>query len=82
MKKIFETEAIRIMVSTSNDVYVTGKNQTCFTNEVLKSLGAEIYRLQKQLALSNDRISKAIDALESENFEDIPYNVACALGAE
>lgn len=49
MEKIFETEAIRIMVSASNDVYVTGKNQTCFTNDVLKSLGAEIYRLQNEL---------------------------------
>lgn len=40
----------------------------------------EIEALTKQLEAERAKVRKAYEALESENLEDIPYNVACALG--
>ncbi|MGS0535312.1 hypothetical protein [Pseudoalteromonas sp. SaAl2] len=41
-----------------------------------------IESLESKLDEANGRISKALDALDSENLEDVPYNIACALGEE
>lgn len=51
-----------------------------------ESLNAELQKLKAEKAdlveankALKERINKGLDALDCENFEDIPYNVSCAL---
>ena len=58
--------------------------ETHYEDLVSLSLGManHIEELNIKIINANNRISKALSALDCENLEDIPHNVACALGAE
>lgn len=52
------------------------------SSKLIETLEAENHHLSTELNEAKTKISNAIDALESEDPEDIPYNVACALEIE
>lgn len=79
MKTIFRSENVSVIDDESG----TDESLTVTVNtsmgQALFSLGCEIKRLQEKLDEANKRISNGLDALDGPNFEDIPYNVSCAL---